>query len=318
MTHTPVTEVIIIGGSAAGLSAALMLGRARRQVTVIDHGLPRNRFAAHMHGVPGFEGAEPAQFRARLHSELQPYGTRIIDGEVIDVSGGLNHLSVHLADETVLRAQVLILATGVCDDLPAIEGIEPLWGDTVLHCPYCHGYEVEGRRLGVIATSAMGLHQAQLLTQWTDQLTFFSAGAGPIDPIIETQLRSRAVQIVTEPVEALESEAAPGSKRSLTAVKTRDGARHHMDAVFTAATLRPLDAMVAALGLERADTPVGSFIKVDVGGLTSHPRILAAGNVVNPMANVPVAVGEGSMAGAMANMVLVNLRLTAFAHQPSI
>lgn len=300
-------DVIVVGGGAAGLAAALMLGRARRRVLVIDAGQPRNRFATHMHGVPGFEGVAPGEYLARVRAEVAAYGGEFIDGEV---ERAIEHeretatgaaITVVLRDGTELRARALIVATGLSDDLPEIPGLAERWGVSVLHCPYCHGWEVQDRRLGVLARSPMSLHQVQLVRQWSDRITLFSAELGALDEATAQRLRSRCIEIVASPVVGLVGDAGG----ALVGVRTADGAVTEIDAMFTFGTPRPHDGLLDGLGLDREDTPFGSFLAVDQMGRVGSRRIWAAGNVVDPSLNVPMAAGRGSFAGAAVNAALV-------------
>lgn len=293
-------EVIVVGGGAAGLSAALMLGRARRRVLVVDSGEPRNRFATHMHGMLGRDGTDPGELLSRGREEVSAYDVTIRSGAVDDVSDAPDGLRVRLADGTTVSARALVAASGLTDDLPDVPGLSDQWGTGVLQCPYCHGWEVRRQRLAVLGTSPMSLHQAELIRQWSDQLVFFTALCGPISPEIAARLRSRGVRLVDSPVAEILSD---GDR--LTGVRTVDGLTTAVDAVFTAPMPRPHDDYLANLALDRADSPVGSFISVDATGKTSHPRVWAVGNIVNPPANVPASMGAGSMAGGMVNMALV-------------
>ncbi|QJA00236.1 NAD(P)/FAD-dependent oxidoreductase [Leifsonia sp. PS1209] len=297
-----VRDAIIIGGSAAGLSAALMLGRARRRVLVIDAGFPRNRFADHMHGVLGNDGTSPADFVRAGRAEAAAYGVEFLDATVDSVTDNGATVTVTLTDGRELPTRALVVATGITDELPTIPGLAERWGTTVLHCPYCHGWEVRDRRLGVLATSPMALHQAKLVRQWSDHVTFFSAAAGELAPADEARLRARGVIVVTSPIaEVL------GDGPQLTGVRTADGTLTPLDALFTAGAPRPHDTFLTGLVLARTDLPagLGSFLTVDQAGATSHPRIWAAGNVINPMATVPMAVGAGALAGGAVNGALV-------------
>lgn len=293
-------DAIVIGAGAAGLSAAQMLGRARRRTLVIDGGAPRNRFAAHMHGVLGHDGMTPDALLARGRGEVEAYGVEVRSAAVERVDEHADHAVVTFADGRNETARAVIVATGVADDLPDIPGLAERWGAGVLHCPYCHGWEVRGRTLGVLLTSDHGLHQAQLIRQWSDDVIVFTGIVGPIDPGIERRLRGRGVKIVAEPVVEVVGEAG-----EVTGVRVNDDRVIAVGALFTAATLRPLDGFLAHLELERSETPAGSFLAVDAAGRTSARRIYAAGNVVAPMANVPVSMGAGSMVGASVNAALV-------------
>jgi len=299
---SPEWDVVVVGGSAAGLSAALMLGRARRRVLVIDSGSPRNRFAAHMHGVLGLEGLPPSELVERGRREAAGYGVEFIDGTARGVEDITRGLRVTLDDGTTADARALIVATGIVDELPDIPGLAERWGTSVLHCPYCHGWEFADRRLGVLATSPMGLHQAQMVRQWSDSVTLFSARMGPLEPEAEAKLRSRGVEIVASAVvEVL------GEDERITAVRTADGEVVELDAVFTMGDPRPRDGFLAGLDLARAEFPIGnaSLLTVDETGRTSHDRIWAIGNSVNPMANVPMAIGAGAFTGGAVNGALV-------------
>lgn len=311
--HTHDLDVIIVGAGPAGLSAAQMLGRAGRRTLVVDTGAGRNRFATRMHGVLGLDGTTPAELRARGRAEAEAYGVEFRDAAVESVSeitgdadsgGGL---TVTFADAPPLTTRALIAATGVIDELPDVPGLAERWGRTVLHCPYCHGWEVRGRRLGVLATSPLSLHQIELIRQWSPDLTAFTADLGDLDDVTRERLRARGIRLVASPVTEVVGPDADGSPANggISAVRTADGALVPLDAIFTAAPVRLRDDYLAGLALARSETPVGDAIAADAMGRTSHPRVWAAGNLVSPMANVPLSMGMGSMAGASANAVLV-------------
>ncbi|NYI77618.1 bifunctional NAD(P)/FAD-dependent oxidoreductase/class I SAM-dependent methyltransferase [Nocardioides panzhihuensis] len=298
--NTEHLDAIVIGGGAAGLSAALMLGRSRRKTLVVDSGLPRNRFAAHMNGVLGHDGLDPAELLRKGREELAAYGVEIRPGRVARLDETEHGVSVLLDDGEQLTGRIAIVATGVTDELPDIPGLAERWGATVLHCPYCHGWEVRDRRIGVLTTSPLGMHQAQLIRQWSDDVVVFTAGLGPVEEADEQRLRARGVELVAAPVvEVL------GEGDQVTAVRTADGLVTEVGAIFTAGTLRPHDDFLTHLGLDRADSPIGSFLAVDATGKTSSDRIWAVGNVSNPMANVPISMSAGTMAGSVVNMTLV-------------
>ncbi|HYH51927.1 MAG TPA: NAD(P)/FAD-dependent oxidoreductase [Acidimicrobiia bacterium] len=305
-------DVIVVGGSAAGLSAALMLGRARRRVLVIDGGEPRNRFAAHMQGVLGHDGTDPRQLASRGRAEAARYGVEFLDGLVERVEDHGRSLTVATVVGQLLWSRALIAATGIDDQLPDVPGLAERWGSSVLHCPYCHGWEVQDRRLGVLGTVPMGLHQAQLVRQWSDQVVFFSAAVGELDPSIEARLRRRGVEIVASPVVEVTGDGDCGL-----GVRTADGATVAVDALFTVGRPQPRDGFLAGLGLARNETPVGSFLAVDATGRTSHDRIWAVGNVADPAQNVPMAISSGATAGAVVNMALVTEDFDHAAAEPA-
>ena len=303
-------DAIVIGAGVAGLSAAQMIGRARRRTLVIDSGSPRNRFAAHMHGVLGQDGAAPLDLLARGREEAEAYGVEIRPGSVDRVDAHENHAVVNLADGRIETARAVVVATGLVDELPAIRGLADRWGAGVMHCPYCHGWEVRDRTLGVLLSSPLGLHQAQLVRQWSDCVVVFTAAMGALDPAMVRRLTARNVEIITEPVVEVLGEGA-----EVTGVRLSGGRVVELGGIFTAPTTRPLDAFLTHLELERVDTPAGSFLAVDQTGRTSSARIWAAGNVVNPGANVPISMGAGAMAGAALNAALVEEDFDAAVHE---
>lgn len=293
-------DALVIGGGAAGLSAALMLGRARRRTLVLDAGSPRNRFAAHMHGVLGHDGLDPAELLRRGRDEVAVYGVEVRPGSVDRVDEHGDDLVATLADGSTITARVVVLATGVTDELPPVPGLAARWGVTVLHCPYCDGWEVRDRTIGVLATGPASLHQIELLRQWTDDVVAFVHAMGEVPADALERMRARGIRVVDAAVVEV-----VGDGTSIDHVRTADGVEHRVDAIFTAGTLVPHDDAVAHLDLAREDGPTGSVLAVDMRGATSHPRIFAAGNVVLPFGTVPLAMGAGSMAGGGANAALV-------------
>lgn len=322
-------DSIVIGGGAAGLSAAQALGRAGRSTLVIDDGEPRNRFAEHLHNVLGHDGRTPAELLARGRSEARSYGVEFSAGTVLSVRDGAGGvaggkdaggtsartLTVELAGSRTLETRALVIATGVTDVLPEIPGLAEHWGRGVLHCPYCHGWEVRGARIAVVPSSPLGLHQARLVRQWTDSLTVFTAALGELDAHTARELAARGVTLEAAPVGAIVSTdvgahadaaaGSPGAERQLV-VRTVDGAEYDVDAIFTMGDMVPRDGFLAELDLDRTTGPMGSFITVDMLGSTSHPRVWAAGNVVNPSAAIPQSMGAGGLAGAAVNAALVD------------
>lgn len=301
-------EVIVVGGGPAGLSAALTLGRALRRTLLLDTGLPRNRFAAHMHGVLGNEGTSPTELLERGRTECAEYGIEFADGEVRAVheapaapDGGPKLLKLDLADGNTLHTRALIAASGITDVLPELPGLAERWGRTAAHCPYCHGLEYAGRRIGILGFGPAGLHQAELLRQWTDKLTLFSGGMGELDLEQVLRLESRGVVIEPAPVKQLRGEPDGAAKVRLSSGETRE-----IDVLFTAGQMVPNDSYLDDLALERQEPPFGgSYIKADPTGKTSHDRVWVAGNINQPPANVPMSISAGSYAGGMCNMALI-------------
>jgi thioredoxin reductase len=282
---------------------------------VVDAGSPRNRFAAHMHGVLGNEGAAPADLLSRGRAEAASYGVEFVAGaalRVYEIDDGvavtIEHTSHTSAATTAadqqetLHARALIVATGITDELPDIPGLAERWGQSVLHCPYCHGWEVRDRRLGVLTTSPLGIHQAQLVRQWSDDVVVFTAGLGALDPAMEKRLRARGIELVAAPVTEV-----IGDGDRVTGVRTSDGRVTPVDAIFTAGLPRPHDGFLAHLDLARTASPFGpdATLTVDFAGKTSGRRIWAIGNVVNPTATVPMSIGAGATTGGAVNAALV-------------
>jgi thioredoxin reductase/SAM-dependent methyltransferase len=292
-------DAVIIGGGAAGLSAAQMLGRSRRRTLVIDAGEPRNRFAAHVHGVLGHDGVDPAALLERGRGEARAYGVEIVSGRVAALSDAHERIRIEREDGSVVSARAVVIATGARDDLLPVPGLAQGWGRTVLHCPYCHGWEIAGRRLAVLATSPMSLHQIQLVRQLSDDVTAFTHAAEPLREEAAAGLVARGIRVVTAAVRRVEHEG------DAVTIVTDDGERTEVDAIFTGG-IPVLDlGFTSGLDLGRADAP-GTPLAVDPMGKTSHPRVFAAGNVTAPFANVPASMGAGSMAGAGVNAMLTD------------
>ncbi len=287
-------DVVVIGGGAAGLSAALVLGRARRRVLVIDSGDPRNAPAAHMHGYLSGDGMSPAHLLRLGSEEVRGYGVEIVPGRVVSVEPGF---SVRLADGSTMCARRLLLATGATDVLPEVPGAKERWGRDLLHCPYCHGWEVRDQPLGVLATGSGSLEHAHLVRQWTNDLLFFphthELAGGDCE-----QLEARGIGVVDGEVRRLVVE-----RDQLTGVELADGRVVERTALFIRPILRPrLDGLLEQVGCELDEL---GFVHVDGVGATSVAGVWAAGNVANPRAQVITAAGEGSAAAIAINTDLV-------------
>ncbi len=302
ITSAPPFDALVIGGGPAGLSAALMLGRARRTVLVLDAGEPRNRTAEAAHAVLGHDGIAPQELLRRGREELERYGVAVRSARVVGATTAPDRVTATLDDGTSVSARAVVLASGNVDELPAVPGLAEHWGDRVLHCPYCHGWEVRGRRLGVLATGPASLHQAELVRQWSDDVVLFGAAMGEaLDDAVRARLAARGVRIVEHPVIAVDA-AGPARDAAL-AIVDATGARHEVGALFTTGAPRIDDALVDALGLERSTEP-GAALVVDAMGAAA-PRVWAAGNVVAPWASIPIAMASGTMAGSAVNAALV-------------
>jgi thioredoxin reductase/SAM-dependent methyltransferase len=301
--HRPSTmvrhcDVAIVGGSAAGLAAALQLGRQRRSVIVVDAGEPRNAPAAHMHSFLGREGQPPGELTKAGREEVRSYGVEVLDGRVHRVTrtDGEGFLLELAGGHTVVARRVLA-ATGLVDELPDIEGLADRWGEDVIHCPFCHGFEVRDRRIVQIITNPMGLHPTQLFRQLSDRLTVvLHDGVGAADPEVE-RLRASGVEVLDERVRrVLTSDAGP-----VVAVELADGRRLDADAVAIGPRYRVRAEPFATVGLSPQSHPsrLGDFIETDPTGATAVPGLFAAGNVTDPSLQVLPAAADGSRVGAM-------------------
>ena len=198
-------DVVVIGGGAAGLSGALMLARARRSVVVIDAGAPRNAPADGVHGLLGREGTPPGELLARGRAEVRQYGGKVVDGAVATAVRDGDGFVVTLADGRSVRARRLLVTTGLVDELPDVPGLRERWGRDVLHCPYCHGWEVRDQAVGVLASGPMSVHQALLFRQWTGDVTYFSHTMPAPTPEQAEQFAARGITVVDGEVAAVET-----------------------------------------------------------------------------------------------------------------
>ncbi|CAB3826333.1 NAD(P)/FAD-dependent oxidoreductase [Achromobacter mucicolens] len=293
-------DVIIIGGSFAGLSAAMQLARARRQVLLVDAARPRNRYAAHAHGFLGQDGVPPQEIVANARAQLARYPTvSFLDGEAIQALAQDGGFAVVMAGGEQVRGARLILATGMRDELPPLPGLQARWGQTVLHCPYCHGFEVAGEPLGVLAAHPMSVHQAMLLPDW-GPTTYFTQGQFEPSPEDARHLAARGVHVERTPVVALLGDAP-----ALTGVVLADGREVPVRALFVASRVHMASPLAAQLGCEFDEGPLGPVIRVDDMKQTTVPGVFAAGDASTPMSNATLASASGVMAGVCAHRSLV-------------
>ena len=291
-------DAIVVGGSFAGLSAAMMLARARRRLLLVDAGQPRNRFAAASHGFLGQDGVAPAEIMRQGLTQLARYpSVDFVHAEALTAALDEEGALLCLSDGATVRTRKLILATGVADDLP-LDSMRPRWGVSVLHCPYCHGYEVRDRRLAVIANVAGAAHQALLLPDW-GFTTFYTQGV--FEPSLDeaAQLAARGVQIERTPVVELLGEGA-----ETRALRLADGREVPAGAVFTAPKTRMASPLAEQLGCAFADGMTGPYVQVDETQQTSLAGVFAAGDAASQMYNATFA-SAGVMAGVAAHRALV-------------
>ncbi|MPY56635.1 NAD(P)/FAD-dependent oxidoreductase [Streptomyces spongiae] len=301
---TDAYEVIVIGGGAAGLSAALILGRARRRTLLVDAGEPRNAPAAHMQGYLSRDGMPPAEFLAVGREEVASYGVEMVHDIALDVTPGegAEGFAVQLASGRTVRARRLVVATGLADELPPVPGVAERFGRDVIHCPYCHGWEVRDRPFGVLATSPMSIHQALLVTQWSKDVTLFLHTTNEADVPDEDLRKLAAAGVDVVPGEVAELVVEDDR---VTGVRLADGTVHARSAVFVAPRFVPRTALLEGLGAEMKETPFGMAPVVDETGRTTVPGVWAAGNATLMTQQVVHAAGDGYKAAATINNEMV-------------
>lgn len=300
-------DVVVIGGGAAGLSGALTLGRARRSVLVIDAGEPRNAPADGVHGFLTQDGMNPTALLEAGREEVRGYGAQIRAGRVVsaNLSESVDEgFTVELEDGDRVRARRLLATTGLIDELPDVPGIRELWGRDVLHCPYCHGWEVRDQPVGVLGSGPFAVHQALLWRQWTEDLTLFLHTAPELTDEEAEQLAARGIKVVEGEVSSLEIE-----EERLKGVRMGNGEVIACRAVTVTPRFVACGNVLAGLGLEATSHPmsadVGEQIEADATGLTAVPGVWVAGNVTDLIAQVVSAANAGVMAGAAINADLV-------------
>ncbi|TDD39023.1 NAD(P)/FAD-dependent oxidoreductase [Actinomadura sp. KC06] len=289
-----VYDVVVIGAGAAGLSASLLLGRARRRVAVIDAGEPRNAPAAHMHGFLSRDGLSPATLLELGREEIARYGVRLIQGRVERIEHGF---TVRLVGGSVIKARRIVVATGLRDELPDIPGVRERWGRDLLHCPYCHGYEVRDQPLAVLGTQPGSVHQALLLRGWSDDVVFFPHTL-ELTAEDRERLDARGLRIIEGEVKQLVI-----ADDRLRGVELADGRTVPRAAVFLSPRMVPQDEFLTQLGCAKDDN---GWVITDRTGRTSVDGVWAAGNVIDPRAQVIAAAGMGSAAAFALNTDLLD------------
>jgi thioredoxin reductase len=328
--HPRTYDVLIIGGGAAGLNAAVVLGRARRSVVVVDGGQPRNAPADGVHGFLTREGISPAELVRLGQAEARSYGAQIVPGHVVASERTPDGFTVTLTDGSELSGRRLLVATGLVDELPDLPGLGQRWGRDVLHCPYCHGWEVRDQTIGILGTGPMSVHQALLFRQWSTDVTLFlhgtlldSAGAiseeyGPTETEWE-QLAARGIRVVIGPVAGIEVQ-----DDALAGVRLASGRLVPLQALVVAPTFTARTDSLAGLGITSTPHPmgVGSHLQTDETGRVLSagavvPGVWSAGNATNLMAQVVVsaAAGLGAATAINADLVMADVATAVAAYR---
>jgi thioredoxin reductase len=300
--NTEIFDVAVVGGSYAGLSAALPLARARRRVAMVDAGLRRNRFALASHGFIGHDGDAPGAIVAKGREQLLAYANvQWFDTTALAVHGENDAFVLTLPDGGLLRARRLVLAIGVHDELPPIEGLQERWGRSVFHCPYCHGYELQQGRIGVIASGEVSLHHALMLPDW-GEVTLFTHETFVPDAQQRAQLAKRGVTVETPRVLRVVDKAT---------VQLADGRDFALDGLFVLARMQMASPLAQQLGCAFDEGPAGPYIRTDAMKETSVPGVFACGDAARAAGSVALAVGDGAMAGVAAHRSLITAALAA-------
>ncbi len=295
-------DVVVIGGGAAGLSGALTLGRSRRSVLVVDAGQPRNASAGHVHNYLTRDGTPPGELLEAGRREVRGYGGEVIAGRVLSAAKVPDGFAVALENGRTVRARRLLVTTGLTDTLPDVPGVRERWGRDVIHCPFCHGWEVRDRAIGILATGSHTVQQALMFRQLSPDVTVFQHTAPPLTDAEREQLAARDIAIVAGEVASLVVD-----DDRLTGIRLHNGAVIPRQALVVAPHFDANADVLATLGLDASAHPsgMGTYVPADAAGQTAVPGVWVAGNVADLMAQVIGAAAAGLMAAAMINADLI-------------
>jgi thioredoxin reductase len=298
-------DVVVVGGGAAGLSAATVLARACRSVVVIDAGHPRNEPAGGVHGFLSRDGMPPGDLLAVGRQELERYGGRVVPGNAVAARQRGTGFEVALETGAVIGARRLLVTSGLTDELPDVPGVRERWGNDVVHCPYCHGWEIRGQAIGVLASGPVAVHQALMFRQWTDDLTLFLHTTDAPSPDQAEQLAARGIEVVAGVVERLEI-----TDGRLHGVRLRDGRVIAREAIVVGPRMVAASPVLDSLGLKPVAHPMGSEVAevyaADPSGATAVKGVWVAGNVYDIAAQVISAAAQGMFAAAAVNADLTS------------
>jgi thioredoxin reductase len=299
-------DAVVIGGGAAGLNGALILARSRRSVVVIDSGSPRNAPAEAVHGFIVFDGTPPSEILRRGREQVRQYGGRVVHGEVVSAepaapsADGDLRFTVTLADGRSITARRILVATGLRDLLPEVPGLAEHWGHSVVHCPYCHGWEVRDEPIGVLATGPISINHAFLFRQLTEDLTYFTHGTD-LDENSRARFAARGIRVIDTPV----TEVVNDENGDLAGVRLADGQVVARRVLAIAAPLQARAQGLEGLGLPVQDLPnMGRSFVSGTAGITEVPGVWVAGNATDLVAQVGASAAAGALAGADINRML--------------
>jgi thioredoxin reductase len=300
-----VYDVLVVGGGPAGLSAALLLGRSRRSVLLCDAGEPRNAASHAAHSFLTRDGTPPAELRRIAREQVAAYpSVELSASAVVAATADDGRFTAVLSDGQAVAARAVVLATGVRDELPAIDGFAEMWGTSVFHCPYCDGWEVRDQPLAVYANGADAestMTMTSLIRHWSRDLVLLTDGPAPLDAEQRGRLAALRVELREAPVARLE-----GERGQLQRIVFTDGSSLARSALFVRPRQHPRTELAAALGCALSDgPPLPGLLQIDAMGQTTVPGVYAAGDIVSPMQQITTAVATGALAGAMINHTLI-------------
>ncbi len=294
MTDNNNFEVIIIGGSYAGLSAAMALGRSLREVLIIDSGLPCNRQTPHSHNFITHDGAKPKDIAEAAKAQVLNYSTvKYLNGLAVSGKKGEDGFEISTKDGETFQAKKLIFATGVRDIMPDIKGFAECWGISVIHCPYCHGYEFRKQKTGIMANGDRAFHLASLVNNLTDELTILTMGKADFNEEQTAKLSKHGIQIIDKVITEIEHENG-----HLKNVIFADGSKADFDATYAAIPFEQHSDIPMTLGCELTEA---GHIKASVFQKTTVEGVYACGDNTSMLRSIATAVFTGNMSGAMVN-----------------
>jgi thioredoxin reductase len=291
-------DVIIIGGSYAGLSAAMALGRAIRHVLIIDSGKPCNRQTPHSHNFLTQDGNTPESIAKISRAQVMQYPTiEFIEGKVTRVEGENDQFTVYNSEGRAFAARKILFATGIKDLMPEIKGFTDCWGISVIHCPYCHGYEYRNEQTGIFANGDQAFEFARLINNWTKKLTVFTSGASTLKESQQEQLLQLNIDVVETPI--LEIRHIDGF---LDELLFDDGSSLKITSLYAKIPFEQHCDIPVKLGCQMLDT---GYIQTNDFQKTNIPGIYAAGDNSTMFRSLSIAVGAGTKAGAFINHELI-------------